>query len=362
MQPASTANAEHTPCHGTLNAPWRWIIAGWLLLTMLTLPAVQLTSPASDKPLLASLLTSGIFLLGIYLPWALVTPMLWRLCNRWPLGLGKDAKAISALLLTGVLAIPVLSTSGWLLGFFLSQQPQPFALPNSWQRAVLATSLFALPTYFAVIGIGQSLAYVQRYRRRGELLAKARQEALSARLNHHFLFNALNAIGSLGYRDAARADAALAQLGDLLRNLLDNAPLISLREEVANIMAFVELQQLLQDRPQQLQLSATAAAWQATVPTLLLQPFIDNALRFAAAPGAPEDAITLAMDVQDDILEILLTNPCGDAGAGLGIGLQASRERLQALHGARASIWIQRDGPHCRTWIRLPLQTAAEAA
>lgn len=362
MQPASTASTDHATRHGTLNVPWRWIIAGWLLLTLLTLPAVHLTSPSSDKPLLASLLTACIFLLGIYLPWALATPVLWRLCNRWPLGLGKDARAISRLLLIGALAIPVLSTSGWLLGFFLSQHPQPVALPAGWQRAVLATSLFALPTYFAVIGTGQTLAYVQRYRRRGELLAQARQETLAARLNHHFLFNALNAIGSLGYRDAARADAALAQLGELLRNLLDSAPLITLREEVANAMAFVELQQLLQDHPQPLQLSATANAWQATVPTLLLQPFIDNALRFAAAPGAPDDPITLMMEVQDGTLEILLTNPCGDAGTGLGISLQDSRERLQVLHGERASVRVQRDGHYCRTWIRLPLQAAAGAA
>jgi hypothetical protein len=342
--------------------PLRFIAAGWLLLAVVTLPAVQLTSPASDNPLWLSLARNFVFLLGIHLPWALATPALWQLCRRWPLGMGNDPRVIGTLLLIGLPLIPALSLCGWLLGFVLSHLPLPLPLPDGWPRAVLATSLFALTTYFAVIGIGQTLAYIQRYHRRGELLAQAREQALAARLNHHFLFNALNAIGSLGYRDAARADAALAQLGELLRNLLNSAPAIALREEVANTVAFIELQQLLQEQPLPLELDADNEAWQATVPTLLLQPFVENAIRFATAPGAPEGAITLSMSVHAGMLEVMLGNPCGEASPGLGIGLEASRQRLHALHGARASVEITRDAGHCHVRVRLPMQTMVHSA
>ncbi len=321
----------------------------------MTLPAVQLTAAPSDAPPWLSLGRNFVFLLGIQLPWALLTPSLWWLCRRWALGMGNDVAVVLRLLLLGLALIPLLSLCGWSLGFALSHLPQPLPFPPGWPRAVLATSLFALPTWFAVIGIGQTVAYIQRYRRRGELLAQAREQALAARLNHHFLFNTLNAIGSLGYRDAARADAALARLGELLRNLLDGSPAIALREEVANTMAFVELQQLLQERPLRLELQAEGAAWQATVPALLLQPFVENALRFATAPGAPEEPIHLSMRVHDELLEIVLDNPCGDAPAGSGIGLAASRQRLQALHGARASVTVTRAAAHCHTCIRLPM-------
>ncbi len=359
MQPSSDITPAAVRHRTTSLVSWRWIVAGWLLLALLTLPAVQMTGPASGSSPLASLFGTFLFLLGIYLPWMLATPLLWRLCDRWPLGPGTNVRSLGLLLLSGMLAIPVVSATGWMLGFFLSNRLAVSALPSGWQRAVLATSLFAVPTYFAVIGIGQTLAYMRRYRRRGELLAQARQEALAVRLNQHFLFNALNAIGSLGYRDAARADAALAQLGDLLRNLLHSEPLVPLREEVANTMAFVELQQLLLDRPLSLELHTAADAWHAVVPTLLLQPFIDNAIRFATAPGAPEGAISLTMECHDGLLEIRLDNPCGDAGSGLGIGLEASRERLQALHGQRACVLLQQHSSHCRTLIRLPLLPAA---
>lgn len=340
---------------------WRLIGAGWLLVALVTLPAVQLTGPASSGPGWLSLLKNFVFLLGIYLPWALATPALWRLCRRWSLGMGNDLRVVGRLLMLGALLIPALSLCGWTLGFMVSHLPQPLPLPGGWPRAVLATSLFALPSWFAVIGIGQTLAYIQRYRRRGELLAQAREQALAARLNHHFLFNALNAIGSLGYRDAARADEALARLGELLRNLLDSAAAITLRDEVANTMAFVELQQLLQERPLRLELEASAEAWQAVVPTLLLQPFMENAIRFASASAVPEATISLSMAVHGSTLEILLDNPCGDAPAGLGIGLDASRQRLHALHGERASVEVTRTPQHCRTRIRLPMATMETA-
>ncbi|WP_313250925.1 histidine kinase [Stenotrophomonas sp.] len=341
---------------------WQQIAAGWLLLALVTLPAVQLTSDAGTTPFWSSLGRNFVFLLGIQLPWVLATPGLLRLCRRWPLGMDSDTRVIGQLLLVGLPLIPTLSLAGWVLGHGLSHLPAALPLPAHWPRAVLATSLFALPTYFAVIGIGQTLAYIQRYRRRGELLAQVREQALASRLNHHFLFNALNAIGSLGYRDAARADAALAQLGELLRTLLDNAAIVPLREEVSNAMAFVELQQLLQDRPIALQLQADPDAWQAMVPSLLLQPFIENALRFAQASTVPDAAITLSMTADDGILQIVIGNPCGSAPPGRGIGVDASRQRLHALHGSRASVDVNRAAGHCHTRIRLPMPARREAA
>lgn len=359
-RPDSGISSSAGDTHATA-FPWRAVCAGWLLLTMVTLPAVQLTGPASGSTTLASLARSLLFLLGIYSPWLLATPVLWQLCARWPLGMGKDVKAASKLLAAGICIIPALSLVGWLFGYYLSQLALPRVLPDNWLHAVLATSLFALPTYVAVVGIGQVLAYIRRYRRRGELLAQAREQALRARLNHHFLFNALNAIGALGYRDAERADAALAQLGELLRNLLQSEPFVALREEVAHAMAFVELQQLLLQHPVQVQLQASVDAWDARVPSLLLQPLMENAVRFASAASADEATISMQFESRDDQLYLQICNPLGEAAAGMGIGLQASRDRLQAIYGERATLQAQRDGTHYQVSIQLPLVSNEEA-
>lgn len=361
IRPDSGISSSAGDTHATA-FPWRAGCAGWLLLTLVTLPAVQLTGPAAGSTTLASLARSLLFLLGIYSPWLLATPVLWQLCARWPLGMGKDAKAATKLLAAGICIIPALSLIGWLFGYYLSQLALPRVLPDNWPHAVVATSLFALPTYIGVIGIGQTLAYIRRYRRRGELLAQAREQALRARLNHHFLFNALNAIGALGYRDAGRADAALAQLGELLRNLLQSEPFAALRDEMAQAMAFVELQQLLQQQPVQVQLQASTVAWEARVPSLLLQPLMENAVRFASTAGKDEATISLQFESRDDQLYLHIRNPVGDAAAGMGIGLQASRDRLQAIYGERATLHAQRDGTHYQVSIQLPLVTSEQVA
>lgn len=359
-QTDSNTSSPAGDTHAT-DIPWHVLCAGWLLLTLVTLPAVQLTGPAAGSLAPAELMRSLLFLLGIHCSWLLATPWLWRLCTRWPLGTGNDATATAKLLAVGACIIPLLSLTGWLLGYCLSQLAIPRTLPDNWLHAVTATSLFALPTYIAVIGIGQALAYIRRYRRRGELLAQAREQALRARLNHHFLFNALNAIGALGYRDAERADAALAQLGELLRNLLQSEPFVALREEVAHAMAFVELQQLLQQHPVQLQLQVSADAWDAHVPSLVLQPLIENAVRFASAAGIDDTTINLQFESRDDQLYLQIRNPLGNAAPGMGIGLQASRERLQAIYGEHAAIHAQRDGTHYLVCIQLPLVSSARA-
>lgn len=360
-QPDTRSSSIAADTHATA-FPWRAVSAGWLLLILVTLPAVQLTGPSAGSLAPIELMRSLLFLLGIYSPWLLATSGLWRLCARWPLGMGSDAQAAGKLLAAGICIIPALSLMGWMFGYYLSQLALPRALPDSWLHAVVATSLFALPTYVAVIGIGQALTYIRSYRRRGELLAQAREQALRARLNHHFLFNALNAIGALGYRDAERADTALAQLGELLRNLLQSEPFIALREEVAQAMAFIELQRLLQQQPVQVQLQASADAWDARVPSLLLQPLIENAVRFASTSDTDDTTISLQFESRDDLLHLQIRNPLGDAAAGMGIGLQASRERLQAIYGERATLHAQRDAAHFQVSIQLPLASSEPSA
>ncbi|MEG1681265.1 MAG: hypothetical protein RR326_14305, partial [Stenotrophomonas sp.] len=159
-----------------------------------------------------------------------------------------------------------------------------------------------------------------------------------------------------------RADAALAQLGELLRSLLQSEPFVALREEVAQTMAFIELQRLLQQQPVQVQLQASADAWDARVPSLLLQPLIENAVRFASAAATDDATISLQFELRDDQLYLQIRNPLGDAAAGMGIGLQTSRERLQAIYGERATLHAQRDGVRFQVSIQLPLATSEQAA
>jgi two-component system sensor histidine kinase AlgZ len=139
--------------------------------------------------------------------------------------------------------------------------------------------LYAVPTDIAVAAIGQAVAYVDRYRGRERLLARAELRALEAQLNPHFLFNALNAISAIGYRDPALADRALSHLSDLLRLSLALRPQeIPLREEIGFVQGYVDLYSTIMPGQVSFDLAIEPSGWNAAVPAMLLQPIVENAL------------------------------------------------------------------------------------
>jgi len=347
--------------------PLRYALALWAVLFASSVPAVYLAQTVGGEA--GGWPAALWFMAGSQLPWLLATPVLWRLCRRWPLGMGRDLRHGACLLLLGAGVTPLLSAAGWVLGSWLSQLHPWGSLPDRTAavRAIAATALFAAPTFVAVIGLGQTLAFVQRYRRRGALLDQARQTALRQHLHHHFLFNALNAIGGLGYQRPADADRALAGLSDLLRDAMACPPQRTLAEEVAAANDYLALQRLLRGMPLTVQWRLSAEAWQCQVPSLLLQPLLENAVRHSGweqAEAALE--IDVRADVAEGVLRLSVRNPHGLAPqippAGTGSGLGNLRQRLDALHGARGSVQAAVEGDHFSVRLRLPAIDAQEWA
>lgn len=338
----------------------------WLLLALALVPALHLTSPRPDSvPTSRALAQALAFLVGSYLPWLLATPALFALCRRLPLGLGRSARNLGLLLAAGALVVPLLTACGWLLGHALlwlcGLAVGERVVPVQWREAILATTLFAVPLFLAVIGAGQILAYAERYRAREALLAQAREQVLRARLHHHFLFNALNAIGALGYRDPALADRALAKLGALLRALLDSPPVTSLREEMATATAFVDLHRLLLGEGLSLDARVDPRAWTAEIPAMLLQPLLENAVRH----GDADRHLRIALDarVENGMLRLRLDNPVAGTGnePGLGIGLDHLRRRLDAVYGDAAHLDAVQDAGRFSVRIALPYRPVETA-
>lgn len=232
-----------------LRVRWRWVGLSWLVLAFAYTPAVVLTSRSDGARSASDLLHAFLFLVGSYTPWALATPMLFGLSERWIIGAGRSAYHLIWVALFGLPAIPLLTGAGWGLGhgvlnmFGLAGQGQ-LDLRSS-QRALVATALFAIPLYLAVMGVGQLLAHTALKSERESLLARLNEEALRSRLHQHFIFNALNAIGELGYHDAPKADRALGHVANLLRALLESAPAVALRDEIGACAEFIELHQVL---------------------------------------------------------------------------------------------------------------------
>jgi GAF domain-containing protein len=203
-------------------------------------------------------------------------------------------------------------------------------------------------------------------------LARARLEALQAQLNPHFLFNALNTVAML-VRRGANADAlrGVVSLSELLRKvLMGNRSLeVPLHEELAVVEHYLSIERMrFRDR-----LTATIVAEpevrEALVPSLILQPIVENAVRHGIAPSRRGGHLVIRCQRRDDVLAIeVRDNGSGlpdrwDPGAASGIGLANTRERLERLYHD-AHVFEVRSAPDAGTVaiIEIPFRTSGASS
>jgi LytS/YehU family sensor histidine kinase len=162
-------------------------------------------------------------------------------------------------------------------------------------------------------------------------------------LHPHFLFNTLNSILPLVFRDRDAAARTVVRLGDLLRLSLQNeaSDLIPLRKELEVLQVYLEIQETrFQDRLT-VRLDVEREAEEALVPNLILQPLVENAIKhgIAARPGAGRvevlarrDGARLLLRVRDDGPGPSEVPPRGNPRREGGVGLRNTRDRLELLY------------------------------
>lgn len=210
----------------------------------------------------------------------------------------------------------------------------------------LSTNLLA---YGAVVGIVYATDFYRRYRERELLasqltaqLAQAQLQALRMQLNPHFLFNAMNTI-AMQVRKSANDDAVrmLAGLSDLLRYMLeDSRPTeVPLADELVFIERYLAIEQVrFQDRLR-IEIDAGPGTSQALVPTLILQPLVENAIRHGISRRAQAGQVSIRARRTDDnlILQVQDDGPGLHSDTtptpGTGVGLRNTRARLEQLYG-----------------------------
>jgi len=160
-------------------------------------------------------------------------------------------------------------------------------------------------------------------------------------LHPHFLFNTFNTISSLMHRSIDEADRMLALLGDLLRYSLQNVGIqeVSLSEELEFLKKYLEIEHARFGDRLRVKFNVDQNVLSQKVPNLILQPLVENAIRYAVAPRANGGSIEVSVQRRERSLQIVIT----DDGPGLpvnfdlqtskGIGLRNSAERLSQLYG-----------------------------
>jgi len=208
----------------------------------------------------------------------------------------------------------------------------------------------------------------QLKRSRAETFAQEAQlKMLRYQLNPHFLFNTLNAISALVVsRSSANANTMIMQLSNFLRYSLENDPIkrVTLEEEVRALRLYLDIEKTRFADRLELEFDVDPAAHGIKIPSLLLQPLVENAIKYAIAPAEKGGEISVFSKLDGEHLVIEVK----DTGAGIegdhhsmvsgpGIGLKNTVDRLSAFYGDNYVFELR--GPNASgmtIYIRLPLE------
>jgi len=252
--------------------------------------------------------------------------------------------------------VPVRGNSGFWVGYW-SQ-----ALPRLW-------------VFASVYAMSLAISYSADVRARDEEIADLRTlaqdaqlRALRSQINPHFLFNALNSIAALiRDRQPDQAEEITEQLADFLRITLalDPQELIPLREEIALQTIYLDIQKVRFPTRLNARIDIAAGANHAFVPSLILQPLIENSAKYAVARSAKPVTVEISAAIEGDRLRIRVADDGGNAAVspevgGTGMGLQNVRDRLSAHYGRTASFTAKpRAGGGFENLIVIPLDDRA---
>jgi two-component system sensor histidine kinase AlgZ len=357
--PAGTASAERSGYLPDFCAP-RAVLAIVLMSVLLGL-VLSLARQTVHGHFWFDLARTSVYLLWVGLLCAGV------LCRARPWLARHDARRASAWALALMIGtVALVSEAVYWFGVVwagrLGGASQLF--PRSHWSFVLPSTLIG-----AIVGaLALRYFYVtNEWRRSVELEARSRVMALQARIRPHFLFNSMNTIASLTRSDPARAEAAIEDLSDLFRASLSEARgFITLREELEVARIYQRIEQLRLGERLRVEWRVGELPSRALVPSLLLQPLLENAIGHGIEP-LPEGGVVqiVGHSDSDGVVTLEVSNPrqpgARSTRAGHGIALDNIRQRLELAFPGRSSLDVEDTADAYRVRLRFPLQLGDDA-
>jgi two-component system LytT family sensor kinase len=299
-----------------------------------------------------------------FYPWALLTPFIFALEKRFPIG---------PIRLLRNLAVLGLASYGFsYLGFVLSSETdtlrqffvgQPFFTSRLWPfppDAFWIGEFLCWSTFGASCILRRFYQLHEREREADRLaleksklefsLKQAELEALRMRLNPHFLFNTLQNISVLAQRDPKTASQMITRLGDLLRTAFrrDAQPEVTLETELGLTQAYVDVERMRFRERLSVRVEIAPGTEQSMVPTFLLQPLVENAIKHGLSELRAGGQIQIRSAKEEDRLVLSVSdNGTGLAAESLeqlqlGVGLGSTCERLARMYPERHELAVRK--------------------
>lgn len=311
--------------------------------------------------------------LSCYYPWIFAAPVVFRLEQRFPLNRESWKRSIPVLLCCGLaLSFVVMKITEvlctWTGGSFRAQK---FLHSIAWGELGFAFVLFCTVTVASAI-IRTIISLERQQRIAAELalenarletsLKNAELEALRLRLKPHFLFNTLENISALAEDNPKLARRMLARLGELLRAAVrrDYQAEISLSAEIALMNAYLDVERIRFGDRLHVNVEVAPETETALVPSLLLQPLVENAIQHGLRNISGTGRIDVMSKKNSDHLVLTVK----DNGSGppeempLGIGLGSTRERLMRMYPQEHRLLIEKlQNGGTLVYIQLPFRT-----
>jgi two-component system, LytTR family, sensor kinase len=302
--------------------------------------------------------------------WAPLTPAILLVDRRLT---SADHSVVRIAATHLALSIPFSIAHTYLAGLLLYPIPSVWWSPLRSAEFAIYFYLGGWGTYCAVVGILQAFKYYNRFLSSQVELARVEKRyveshlnALRLQLEPHFLFNTLNAISSELAANPELAREMIEDLGTLLRQSLDcqGSKEITLAQELALLDRYLSIQKLRFGDRIDVQIEVEPATLSAMVPSMFLQPLVENAIRHGLEGRLSGGKILVSAEHVDGQLHIKVV----DDGVGLppqwrietsaGLGISVTRERLQALYaepGDQEFTVSRRKGAGTEVAIRIPL-------
>jgi sensor histidine kinase YesM len=315
-------------------AAWLPFFAIWLLVAM---------SFARDRfstVLVGSLISMGSAgLLGI---------AVWYVCQRWPWPLGFK---LNFYLLQ--LFFAVVYGIAWTASIYgVESLRARNTLQGFWSWAVLGRQTLMGVWFYAVFaGISHAVQTRNRLHEKETLAARAealaaaaRLDAIRARLNPHFLFNALHTLAALVKFRPNMAEGAIERLGDMLRYSLkeDGRELVEFSEEYDFTRQYLAFEQLRYEDRLKVDLQIDPESFNYDLPPFSIQTLAENAVQHAIAIRPEGGSIWIKCSCSDGRLQVTVRDDgpghSSDSGASHQFGLRSLRDRLQAAYGSSAEL------------------------